>query len=963
MLENWRQKKWVSWALAVALILLVFASRICVAYFLATDAPGDGAVYSQLAKNLLEQKVYSLETEAPFAPTLIRLPGYPLFLAAIYSIFGHDNNTAVRIVQAVFDTATCIIAALIAWLWTDDETRQRRNAFWVFILIALCPFIVIYTATLLTETLTTFLMTLMTLTATLAFKSPAGKKAFLWWSITGVIAGAAVLLRPDSGLFAGGIGLSLVVSGLFLEAESGAKFFFKLKNVIWKGAIFSLAFLLVLAPWTIRNYRIFGVFQPLAPAHAEMPGEFVPFGYERWLRTWVDDSRYTEPMLWNLDEKPIRIEKLPAHAFDSSEERAQVAALLDRYNKPPGYENQYQKPKSGDDDADDSADSNDDNSDDSADNSGDDKSDDSANSNDDKSDDSAKSDDDKSNDSADQNSDDSSDDSDDDDDDENKKYIVKMTPEIDQQFAEIADARIRRSPVRYYIFTPAKRAAALWFDSHSLYYPFGGQMSPVKDLDYDEHQQYWLPAFALLMWIYTILAIGGVIFFWRNRKNKNILRWLILLSLMTLPRVLFLSTIENPEPRYVVELFVFAAILGGFFLSSFEKKAKPAEEVSETKAPPNRLLSLDVFRGMTIAAMTLVNDPGTWSAIYAPLEHADWNGATPTDWIFPFFLFIVGVSIAFALGRRAETASVTRETYYKIFRRAFLLFAFGIILEIFPFYNLWTGLWLDPLHLRIMGVLQRIAVCYLVSSLIFLHINWKRQVLIVIVVLFVYWAVMTLINVPGCEITTFNDKACNLAAYLDRIILTENHIWDQSKFFDPEGILSTIPAIATTLIGVLTGYFLRTNRDGFQKFTRMFLGGIVLTIIGYIWSFWFPLNKSLWTSSYVLYTAGLALIFLSICYWLIDLKGYRKWSKAFQIFGANAIALYIGSSIMGAILNVVQLDAPNDETISLQEKIFNSIFLPYAAPINASLFYAIAFVLLWLFFMWVLYRKRIFIKI
>ena len=157
--------------LAVFLFLLTLTSRICVAYYLANDDPGDGVIYSRLAKNLLEQNVYSLDKEAPFSPTLVRLPGYPLFIAAVYSIFGHENNTAVRIVQAVFDTATCLIVALIAGLWTEDEERKRKNTFWTFLLAALCPFVVIYSATLLTETLTTFLMAAMTLTATLAFRT------------------------------------------------------------------------------------------------------------------------------------------------------------------------------------------------------------------------------------------------------------------------------------------------------------------------------------------------------------------------------------------------------------------------------------------------------------------------------------------------------------------------------------------------------------------------------------------------------------------------------------------------------------------------------------------------------------------------------------------------------------------------------------------------------------------------
>ena len=960
LLEKFRQKKWLVWVLAISLVLLTLTARICVAYFLASDEPGDGVIYSHLAKNILEQNVYSLDEQAPFTPTLVRLPGYPLFIAAVYSVFGHDNNTAVRIVQAIFDTASCVIVALLALLWSEEEKRKRKNALWAFGLAALCPFIVIYSATLLTETLTTFLMAAMTLTATLALKTMSTKKSLFWWSFTGLGAGAAVLLRPDSGLFAAGIGLTLVVSHLFLKTENSGKFLVRFLQVVLKGSVLSLTFILVLAPWTIRNYRLFGVIRPLAPAHAEMPGDFVPLGYQHWLRTWVDDSRFIEPMLWNLGEKPIDINKIPIQNFDSPEERTRIAALLDQYNHPPGTENKDVPAKtqgdyksgvnvdSGADNGDDSADDNSNSSDDNGDNSPDDN---------------TNPDDEKNADTADPNSDNSADDQSDGDNDENTKYVVKMTPDIDAQFEQIADERIDHSPVRYYLFVPVRRAAALWFDSHSLYYPFGGQMSPVSDLDYDEYQQYWLPAFTLLTWFYTLLAIGGAFVLWRNRTNKNMLRWLILISLVTLPRIAFFASIENPEPRYVVELFVFAAILGGFFLGNLKLRRSDSEETSEPEPSADRLVSLDVFRGITIAAMTLVNDPGSWSAIYPPLAHAEWNGATPTDWIFPFFLFIVGVSITFALGKRIDERSVDRQIYFKIFKRTAMLFALGIFLEIFPFYNIWTASWFEPSTLRIMGVLQRIAVCYLVASLIFLHTNWKRQAFIAIAILLGYWAVMTLINVPGCEITTFNDKTCNLAAYLDRTILTENHIWNQSKVFDPEGLLSTIPAIATTVAGVLAGQWMRSARNGLRKCAGMFFGGIVFTIVGWVWSFWFPLNKSLWTSSYVVYTAGLALCFLAICYWVIDLKGYRKWSIPFLIFGSNAIALYVGSTIVGTILNIVQISAPHDEMITLQEKIFSGVFLPLAAPVNASLLYAVSFVLIWLFFLWPLYRKKIFLKI
>ena len=381
-------------------------------------------------------------------------------------------------------------------------------------------------------------------------------------------------------------------------------------------------------------------------------------------------------------------------------------------------------------------------------------------------------------------------------------------------------------------------------------------------------------------------------------------------------------------------------------------------------AGQNRLLSLDVFRGITIAGMVLVNNPGTWSAIYPPLEHAEWHGATPTDLVFPFFLFIVGISITLALGKRVETGGINRDIYLKIFRRSLTIFGLGLLMAAFPFYNFTKGEWLDVSNLRIMGVLQRIAVCYLISALIFVRTNWKQQAITAGSLLLIYWALMTLINVPGCEITTFDDKACNLAAYIDRIVLTENHIWKQSKVFDPEGILSTLPAIATTLAGVLCGHWLRREKDDYEKVAALFFFGLTATAFGWIWSFWFPLNKALWTSSYVLYTAGLASCFLGFCYWLVDIKGYRKWAKPFLIFGVNALALFVFSGLTAKLLGIIKVGAGADgKSISLQGWIFNSIFLPLAAPINASLMFAVSYILLWLFLMWLLYRKRIYIKV
>jgi predicted acyltransferase len=385
-----------------------------------------------------------------------------------------------------------------------------------------------------------------------------------------------------------------------------------------------------------------------------------------------------------------------------------------------------------------------------------------------------------------------------------------------------------------------------------------------------------------------------------------------------------------------------------------------ANELSNSS---NRLISLDVFRGITIAGMVLVNNPGTWSAIYPPLKHAEWHGATPTDFVFPFFLFIVGVAITLALGKRVENGGANREIYLKIFKRAALIFLLGLFLATFPFYNFTRGEWLDISTVRIMGVLPRIAICYLAAALIFLHTNWKQQAIIAVALLLIYWALMTLISVPGCDVTTFNDKTCNLAAYLDRLVLTENHIWKSSKVFDPEGLLSTIPAIATTLAGVLTGHWLRRKIDDMEKVAAMFFFGVCLTAIGWCWSLVFPLNKSLWTSSYVVYTAGLALCFFGFCYWLIDIKGYRKWTKPFVIFGVNALVLFVGSGVMARLLGLIKVSGADSKTISLQQAIFENVFLPIASPINASLLYAICFILVWLFLMWLLYRKRIFIKV
>jgi predicted acyltransferase len=374
-----------------------------------------------------------------------------------------------------------------------------------------------------------------------------------------------------------------------------------------------------------------------------------------------------------------------------------------------------------------------------------------------------------------------------------------------------------------------------------------------------------------------------------------------------------------------------------------------AEEIGKT-----RLLSLDVFRGMTIAGMVLVNNPGTWSAIYPPLKHAEWHGVTPTDYIFPFFLFIVGIAIPIALGKRVEEG-VNNAVYLKIFRRSATIFLLGLFLAAFPYF--------DFANLRIPGVLQRIAVCYLIASLIFLHTNWKQLVYISAGLLLFYWILMTAIPVPNCEVSTIDDKACNLAAYVDRLIFGENHIWRQAKVYDPEGLLSTLPAVATTISGVLTGMWLKTKKSDLEKVGGLFFFGVVLMALGWIWNPFFAFNKPLWTSSYVLYTSGLALCFLGFCYWLIDIKGYKLWTKPFVIFGVNALALFVFSGLLSKILGLIKVAGAEGKQVSLQKWIFDSVFLPLGAPINASLMYAVSYIFLWLFLMWLLYRKQIYIKV
>jgi len=364
-----------------------------------------------------------------------------------------------------------------------------------------------------------------------------------------------------------------------------------------------------------------------------------------------------------------------------------------------------------------------------------------------------------------------------------------------------------------------------------------------------------------------------------------------------------------------------------------------------------RLLSLDAFRGLTIAGMLLVNNPGSWSYVYPPLDHAEWNGWTPTDLIFPFFLFIMGIALALSFARRSAAGASRADLVRKVLARGAFIWALGLLLSGFPYYHLAT--------IRIMGVLARIGLVYLATGLIVLHANERAQRWIVAGLLVGYWAVMTLVPVPGYGAGVLAPDG-NLAQYVDRIVLGA-HRWKPD--WDPEGIMSTFPAIATCLLGVSWGRWLLADRTPADRAVGMFVWSNVALLAGVVWGIWFPINKNLWTSSYVLFTAGFGLTLLATLYYVIDIRGYARWAQPFYVFGSNPILVFVLSGLFTRSLTLWKVAEADGSITSMYTWLFRHAFQPWAGTYNASLAFALCYVLLFLAAMWVPYRRAWFLKI
>jgi predicted acyltransferase len=387
----------------------------------------------------------------------------------------------------------------------------------------------------------------------------------------------------------------------------------------------------------------------------------------------------------------------------------------------------------------------------------------------------------------------------------------------------------------------------------------------------------------------------------------------------------------------------------------------PLVEQSRSVVKPERWLSVDVLRGLTIGFMILVNNNGDEQHAYWALKHASWNGFTPTDLVFPTFLFLVGISTVFSTAARLAKGASKQSILLHTLRRAVVLFLLGLLVNSFPLFHLHT--------LRVYGVLQRISVCYFIIAVLYLiSSSWKNKAVIAIAALVAYWVAMRFIPVPGYGMPTHDvpllDPDGNLTAWLDRQVFSASHLYEKTR--DPEGLLSTLPALATALFGMLTGLWLQTNRSIGEKAKGIAVAGISGVLLGGIWNYAFPINKKLWTSSYVLYAAGWSLLLLALSIWLVDVRGAGKPEAARRrtlmpllVFGTNAIAAYVFSELLPGVMFLIH----PQPGIHLQRWIYYKILGVIANPSMASLIYSLGFVGFCWLAIYQLYRRRIFLKI
>lgn len=357
---------------------------------------------------------------------------------------------------------------------------------------------------------------------------------------------------------------------------------------------------------------------------------------------------------------------------------------------------------------------------------------------------------------------------------------------------------------------------------------------------------------------------------------------------------------------------------------------------------PERLVSLDAFRGLAVAGMILVNNPGSWSHVYPPLAHAKWHGWTPTDLVFPFFLFAVGASLT--LSRRTTLRAALRRTA--------IVSGLGLLLAAYPAF--------DPATVRIPGVLQRIALCYLATWLVARWLSPRAQAAVAALLLVGYWLLLTRVGAPGGPPSL--EPGQDLGAWLDRVVFGTAHLWRQSRTWDPEGLLSTIPAVATTVFGLLAGEWLRARRVAAERASGLLAAGLALAALGLLWGRAFPINKNLWTSSYAVFTAGLAAVTLGLFYAAADVRGWRRAAEPLVVYGRNAILVFVASGLVAKTLYLVKVTTADGRRVALHTAIHESVFASLLPPDPASLAFALANVFLWYVVLLALHRRGVYLK-